>query len=173
MLHSNISLQWLDSRHYALFELLRIQALTVASDAFGETIEEFLIKKSHFSLGKPSTDHHGIVGAFEGEKLIGMLGFYVKDNIKEKHKVYLWGLFVLTGYRNQGIGTLLLKWMVDYCVNKSVEQILVPVITPNKKAIYFYKKNGFKRLSSEKKAFLKDNHYFGKMVLWRDLITCP
>lgn len=148
-----------------LFQELRAHALNVDGDYFGQTLDEFLMQKERFCIENDKLDEHGIVGVFDGEKLVGMLGYYIKDNIKEKHKLYLWGLFILEEYRGQNLGSSLLQFIQSHLLRNQIKQVIAVVITPNENALFFYKKNGFKELSYEKDAFLFNEKYFGKMSL--------
>ena len=61
----------------------------------------------------------------------------------DKNKVYLSRLIVKKGYRSQGIGQELLKYMIALCKEKGYKQITVGVDTDNSNALHIYKKYGF------------------------------
>ena len=52
-------------------------------------------------------------------------------------------MFVLEGYRGQGIGTRLVEAFKDWCKEQKVERIMVEAFYLNKRAIRFYKKQLF------------------------------
>ena len=53
-------------------------------------------------------------------------------------------MFVLEKFRSKGIGTQLVNECVKWCKAKNVGKIRVEASAPNKKAIKFYRSNGFK-----------------------------
>jgi RimJ/RimL family protein N-acetyltransferase len=50
----------------------------------------------------------GVIGAFEDERLIGMVGLLRARHQKSQHKLLLWGMYVLPSFRGRGIGAELL-----------------------------------------------------------------
>ncbi|CDP04809.1 unnamed protein product [Coffea canephora] len=57
--------------------------------------------------------------------------------------VYIMTLGVLAPYRGLGIGTKLLKHVLDLCTKENIGEIFLHVQTNNEDAIKFYKKFGF------------------------------
>jgi ribosomal protein S18 acetylase RimI-like enzyme len=53
-------------------------------------------------------------------------------------------MFILKEFRNKGAGTKLYDEFLKWCKSKNVEIIRVQASSLNKKAINFYRKNGFK-----------------------------
>ena len=54
------------------------------------------------------TSDSAILGAFRPE-LVGTVGIYRDRHVKSSHKAHIWGMYVVPGYRRQGIGTELLQ----------------------------------------------------------------
>jgi ribosomal protein S18 acetylase RimI-like enzyme len=91
---------------------LRLEALEREPHAFGESADEHRSKsiddvRAHLWRGE-----NFVVGAFNGECLIGTAGFYRKQNLKERHKGHIWGVYVTAAWRGKGIGRALLVELV-------------------------------------------------------------
>ncbi|XP_074573147.1 histone acetyltransferase MCC1-like [Curcuma longa] len=80
---------------------------------------------------------------------------------KETTLVYILTLGVVERYRNQGIGTFLIREVIKYASNiSSCRAIYLHVISYNLPAISFYEKMSFKRMRLlEKFYFINDQHY--------------
>lgn len=95
---------------------------------------------------------------FKKDKLIGVLKLQfamsfpssIEKNLVKLHRIYLdeeiWG---------QGIGQLLLNWLIKYSKNKGYSIIWLEVMDFHEAAIHFYKKIGFEVLESFQLPFEK------------------
>ena len=84
------------------------------------------IKKSLFSYG-----------AYDGPTLVGLIRVVGDDNTI----IYIQDILVLKRYQNKGIGSILLKEIIDRY--KNVRQIVLTTDNSNNQKS-FYEKNGFK-----------------------------
>jgi len=81
----------------------------------------------------------GFLIAEENNKIIGFLAGVL--SIGNRAKILLLG--VEKEHRNKGIGSLLLRRFIRNMALKGIRIIELEVDTSNKKAVSFYKKNGF------------------------------
>jgi hypothetical protein len=91
-------------------------------------------------------DRCTFVAEYNG-KIIGYLagGISTPEFYRNLPKVAeLYNTLILEKYRNKKIGTKLYSEFVKWCKNKKFKIIKVQASAPNKKAINFYRKNGFK-----------------------------
>lgn len=56
-------------------------------------------------------------------------------------------------YRNQGIGNLMIKYLINFCSSKNVSYIFLEVNEKNLDAYNLYKKNGFEDIGIRKKYY--------------------
>jgi ribosomal protein S18 acetylase RimI-like enzyme len=87
--------------------------------------------------------------ALNEDKIIGYITFYIKyqPNFYIIEKVgCISGLMVSKKFRNNGIGTELVKKSLEYFQNMNVKYYEVFTSVNNIKGISLYKKNGFKEL---------------------------
>jgi ribosomal protein S18 acetylase RimI-like enzyme len=89
---------------------LRLHALETDPNSFGESAEELRITtvEEYGSRLRSGGEENFIFGAFDGDKLIGMTGFYRERALKRKHKGGVWGVFVSSSWRGTGVGRALL-----------------------------------------------------------------
>lgn len=141
------------------FRELRLQALSNNPEAFGGTYDEFIntpIETVRARIG--TTTENFILGAFtEMEELIGMVGFWREQSLKMKHKGNIWGMYVSSNFRSQGLGKRLIQELINRTkMIDGLEQINLCVVTSNQSARNLYISIGFEIYGLEKCA-LKHN----------------
>lgn len=67
--------------------------------------------------------------------------------------IYIETLSVLEAYRNQGIGSKLLEWIIEQAKERFIHEIYVHVHIKNDSAIHWYEKKGFERSSEPVKGY--------------------
>src|SRR5947209_13302052 len=86
------------------FWKFRLKALESEPNSFGESVEEHL-RKSVESVAerlRSTPADQFVLGAFDGSTLVGTAGFYREQQIKHRHKGWIWGVFVAAEYRGRG-----------------------------------------------------------------------
>lgn len=76
------------------------------------------------------------------QKAIALSDFQVKSGDKE-HRLGAIGIIVRNGYRNLGIGTEIMKAMLEQAAFFGLRTVTVNVFATNKRAIHVYRKVGF------------------------------
>lgn len=76
-------------------------------------------------------------------KYVGDASFEGTSLLRQKHRVSL-GIYLLKEYTNIGIGTLLMKTLIDEAKKTDIEQIELICINDNSIAMHLYQKLGFK-----------------------------
>ncbi|MEK7432880.1 MAG: GNAT family protein [Cyanobacteriota bacterium] len=154
----------------AYFEI-REKALDQFPEAFLSTNEEEVKSRKVRYAEVINHKFNFIMGAFENNILVAMLGFIKEERIKTPHKGFIWGMFVESKKQNIGIG----KNLFDLAVKKAflikgLTQINLTVAATNKKAKSLYEKSGFEVYGLEKNALLIDgvfsDHFL--MVKFKD-----
>jgi RimJ/RimL family protein N-acetyltransferase len=121
----------------------------VAARPFEQVRETFLQQQDSF-----------IIGAFEKEQLIGMMGFSRETKKKTLHKGTIWGVYVIEAKRGKGLADLLMQMTLKHARQiKELERILLTVSAHNKQALRVYEKNGFVAFGTETQALKVDGQY--------------
>ena len=91
-------------------------------------------------------------------KIVGYLNYYLMYE-----KIEIANFNVLEKYQNKGIGTKLIKYLIDNYSN--VDNITLEVKSDNNKAIHLYEKMGFKRTAIREKYY----HGIDGILMERDM----
>ena len=147
----------------AAFRVLRLEGLRLHPESFGASLaEEERLGDAAFAQRIPQSPPDAIFGAFLSDapaqpRLAGILGFHVQKHEKQRHKAYLWGMFVQAAYRRQGIGARLLDHAIDHARHSAgIEIIQLTVAVGNQGALALYSAAGFVRYGLERHALKLD-----------------
>lgn len=154
------------------FWTLRLEALRGYPEAFGSSYEEELHKSTQSrekryleSMISPGSIHF-IVGAFDDDRLVGMVGFRQEDRIKTRHKGMVWGMYVSAEYHHQGIGKALFMELLDQAREMDwLELIQLWVVTNNEAAVRLYKLFGFSIFGEEGHALKIGRQYYDEYMM--------
>jgi GNAT superfamily N-acetyltransferase len=119
-------------------------------DDKGTLVELFLTRVK-------SEQDANVFGAFDRERLIGMVGVRRNPSVKERHKAMIWGMYVTTSHRRSGVGDRLLRAAVQQARTWSgVEQIQLAVSELALDARRLYERAGFQEWGREPRALCWD-----------------
>ena len=146
------------------FYALRLRALREHPAAFGSSYEESVaqpVEDFQTRLRENSTaSNRFILGAFQEETLVGMIGFFQEPQRKRNHIGVIWGMYVVEEMHGQGVGRALLDETIRLASELSgVEQIILSVVTENKAAHRLYLSTGFEAYGLEPKALKVTGRY--------------
>jgi ribosomal protein S18 acetylase RimI-like enzyme len=152
------------------FQAIRLQALQTNPEAFGETVAEFEQIPLEVLRVRTERNYHAadtlVLGAFEGERAVGMMGWTRFDHSKRRHKSILWGVYVDPAWRGRGVGHNLLTHVISHAsVLPGLEQIQLSVVSGNAAAIALYNSAGFVRYGYEKQSFKTANGQYEDQLL--------
>lgn len=88
----------------------------------------------------------------EYNKIVGFISFFIAYE-----KAEIIDIAVLLSNQRQSIGSKLLNSFLNECKNKNCESITLEVRASNKKAISFYEKHGFTKISTRKNYYSNDD----------------
>jgi ribosomal protein S18 acetylase RimI-like enzyme len=96
------------------FRVLRLAGLQETPEAFGSSYEEEATwPREHFVARAAPQAPSATFGAFVGGRLVGIAGLAVSNRLKQRHKGYMWGIFVRADFRGQGLGRQLVRQVID------------------------------------------------------------
>jgi ribosomal protein S18 acetylase RimI-like enzyme len=145
------------------FRRLRLEALSLEPAAYltsahefeKETVESIALRLQPEELGKFT------LGAFDDDKLIGVVGFGPETREKIKHKGNIWGVYVTPLYRGQGIAKQLMLEVINRArTYPHIKQINLAVTATQTTAQKLYDSLGFRVYGLEKQAVQMDGQYF-------------
>ena len=104
-------------------------------------------------------DDHNFVAVLEDGTVIGCAGLTVCSNPRMRH-VGSVGLYVHTDYQNQGVGTALMKVLLDLADNwLMLVRVELEVFADNERAIRLYEKLGFEKEGLLRMTTVRDGRY--------------
>ena len=153
-----------------VYRTIRLSALQNEPDAFGSTYA--------IDFAKPIEEHHQrltssiVLGAFDREQIVGMIGLKVEDGPKDAHKAFVWGFYVAPASRSSGVGTDLMSALIS-AARGCVEQLTLSVVESQLAAIALYEHFGFVRYGVEPRALKSADGYANEvlMVLFLDAVA--
>lgn len=130
---------------------LRAEALSAHPLVFGSSVPadaQQLVTSFHDRISPG--DESVILGAFTAARLVGSVGIRRETGPKERHKAYLWGMFVHAGSRRLGAGARLLRAATTQALAwPGVEDIRLSVSEAAPEAQRLYERHGFRAWGRE------------------------
>lgn len=162
-MNENISIRRLIAEDLSDFFNLRLEALLNSPTAFLASYEEE--RSLGAALYENSITQHKannlILGAFSDQKLIGFIGVYQEEKQKTKHKANIWGMYVQPSYRNQGVGKVLMDYLLAHVKNNMNSVIInISVEATNLSAKKLYESYGFKTWGIESNAMKINDKFY-------------
>lgn len=124
--------------------------------------EDFIV-----SLGPDNHEFVTVAETPQGEQVIGMAGLTVNANPRLRHSGSV-GIMVSKDYQSQGVGTLLMKTLLDLADNwLLLVRVELGVYSDNERAIHLYQKMGFEQEGIRRKAAIRNGTSADEIVMAR------
>ena len=106
------------------------------------------------------------IGAFEDERLVGIVGFFRESGTKGQHKGYIISMYVAPDQRGRGTGKALLAEAIAQARTiPGLEQLLLAVVTTNTSARQLYRSLGFEVYGLEPRAMHQNGQYWDEELM--------
>ena len=149
---------------------LRLEALEREPHAFGESPQEHRAKSIEQVRMRLQQAETFVIGAFVEGKLVGTAGYYRSQNLKEKHKGHIWGVYVTDAWRRKGLGRkMLLELLRRAREQPGIERIQLMVATTQTAARRLYVSLGFESFGCERQALKIGEAYVDEEHMSLDL----
>jgi ribosomal protein S18 acetylase RimI-like enzyme len=156
-----IKIQKLDIDDASSYQMLRLKALKENETYFSSSYEEEK-DRDLLTIGKRFTQANAhTYGAFINELLVGIITLVYESRIKTKHTADIYGMYVDSNYRKQGIGKSLLNHVLSEANKRGlIEKVRLSVTDINKQAISLYESIGFKMYALEENSMKINGKYY-------------
>lgn len=155
----------------AAFVALRREALETEPLAFAASPEDDRGLSEDFmrtSLSDPA--EAAVLGAFEGERLLGIAGVGRYAKRKQRHRALVWGMYVSAAGRGRGLGRRLLTAAVERArAWPGIRQVHISVTDAAPQALRLYRRAGFREWGVEPRALEADGRAVDERHLVLDL----
>ncbi len=153
------------------FIRLRLEGLQNDPVAFGSSWEEEHTRtpENVASRLRAMPEGNFVVGAFHGDRLIGVTGFIRSDRPKTRHKGAIWGVYVTSKERGKGVGRAILTFILERTRGYvGLDQITLTVAAPQAPARRLYTSLGFEVFGYEPHALKIGDTYVDEehRVFW-------
>ncbi len=130
---------------------LRLEALQRDPDAFLATVESELANTDEVVKTRIAADDNSfIIGAFDGAKMVGMIGAQREHSKKMRHTIDVWGTYVTASARGQGLSADMMHALIARArACEGVKCLKLGVIEGNAAALRAYELIGFEMFATE------------------------
>lgn len=164
-----MQIKQLNDSHAKTYQSIRLQALRESPTAFNSSYEEE--KKRPLSVFIESLSLNPsltMFGAFDGSKIVAVLGVERESRQKVSHKGCIKSMFVDPSYRRRGLGKQLLTHALRFADSQpGFIQLTLVVNSSNISAISLYKSCGFELFGVEPTAVLVNGVFHDQMHMVR------
>lgn len=128
------------------YRALRLEALRTVPVAYTSSAEDFekeTLEAIRHRL-EPKDFGNFCMGAFNGEKLVGIATFVPETRVKVEHKGNIFGVYVTASERGKGVARQMMGELLSRVKTYSkIKQVNIAVITSQKAAKHLYTSLGF------------------------------
>lgn len=149
------------------FRTLRRQALLDTPQAFGASpADEDALSDAQVQSRLTSGPAKGVLGAWDGEHLVGLVALSPESMTKLSHKAMLYGMYVAPSHRSQGLGRALLSAALDLAQDApAIRKVCLYVNLSQQAAVNLYLSLGFVPFGHERDAICVDGRYYDEWLM--------
>ncbi|MBO0491719.1 GNAT family N-acetyltransferase [Pseudomonas sp. Marseille-Q1929] len=153
------------------YRALMLEAYGVYPQAFTSSVAEWAAMPLSWWEKRLDSPLDCLLGAFDGDELVAIVGLAYEPREKAKHKVTLFGMYVNARYQHQGVGRQLVEAALDEARKQPrLKLIQLTVTAGNDAAFALYQRCGFIQYGLEPLAVRVGVEYFDKIHMWRELV---
>jgi RimJ/RimL family protein N-acetyltransferase len=130
-----------------------------------ETEAEWLLKV----LSRLNKNEQFILVAEVDKKVVALSDFQVKGG-DEEHCVGAFGIIVRNGYRDLGIGTEIMKTLLEQATCFGLRTVTVKAFATNKRAIHVYEKVGFIQIGIIPEKYLREGRLIDEVIMSKPIM---
>jgi RimJ/RimL family protein N-acetyltransferase len=130
-----------------------------------EAEAEWLLKV----LSRLEKDEQFFLVAEVDKKVVALSDFQIKDG-DEEQRVGAFGIIVRNGYRNLGIGTEIMKTLLEQAAFFGLRTVTVNAFATNKRAIHVYEKVGFIQSGIIPKKHLRQGRFIDEVTMSKSVM---
>ncbi len=117
-----------------------------------------------------NSDVDFVLGAFDGDTLVGAAGCRRERLVKHRHTAYIWGMYVAPGHRGTGFGRRLLITAVARARTwRDLESLWLDVTTTNAGARALYASCGFRTVAIRPRTLQVGDRYYDEELMVLDV----
>ncbi len=123
-----------------IYRDIRLEGLNVDPASFGASLEEDTAVTDEG--WRTRLERNPAFGVFDGDRLVGIAGYYVETGEKTKHRGHLVGVYVRPETRGSGAAKQLIAAVIE-SARQNVTFLYLQVTRASERAVRFYERAGF------------------------------
>ncbi|ALE01006.1 MULTISPECIES: GNAT family N-acetyltransferase [Pseudomonas] len=155
------------------YRALMLEAYERHPDAFTSDVKEREVLPAQWwekRLDDSADATEVVFAAVEDGLLLGVAGLCVETRKKARHKSTLFGMYVPLAHRNRGIGSRLVRSVLDHARTRPKLLVVQLTVTQgNAEAVGLYERMGFVTFGIEPLAVAVGTGFVAKVHMWKDL----
>jgi ribosomal protein S18 acetylase RimI-like enzyme len=161
-----VQIRVLEPADWEAYRAIRLEALANAPEAFAADLEEQRRLAPEDWANRLRGADSFVLGAFENDRIVGMVGFVRQRGPKLRHKGTVWGMYVSPGCRGKGAGRLLMQELIERARRlDGLEQLTLTVVSDNAPARQLYLSLGFQVYGREPRALKVGERYLDEELM--------
>ena len=132
------------------YRAIRLEALQTDPDSFGARHDDEAAQPDPFFATRLATS--AVFAADAAGTLVGMAAFQRHEGAGERHKAFVWGVFVRPSWRRRGLSQALPSALLE-AADQLVEHVTLTVAADNAPARALYERLGFRTYGTEPRAY--------------------
>jgi ribosomal protein S18 acetylase RimI-like enzyme len=153
------------------YRTLRLRAYREHPEAFTSSVEEVERLPLAASEMRLAVEHHRFWGAFQDNRMCGMVGLERETRMKNHHKGTVVGMYVPPELTGRGIGKALMSALVDDARKWKLELLVLTVTESSGTAAKLYERAGFRSFGIEPRAVKIDGKPYAKNHMYLELVA--
>jgi RimJ/RimL family protein N-acetyltransferase len=156
---------------HAAYAALRVRGLELHPEAFGTGAGDMKaaapeqVRRSLESGGPDDV----VLGAFDGDALVGLIGLKREKKFAISHKATIWGFFVAPEHRRAGHGEALLATLLETAWSlDDLDYVRAIITTTSAAALGVFERAGFSRYGLEQRGVKVDGRWFDQVYVRLD-----
>ena len=115
-----------------------------------------------------------VFGAFDGDRLVGIVGLARETALKVRHKAFVYAMYVAESHRGLGIGRRLMEQVLACAATlDGVQRMTISVTAGNVEAVGLYESLGFIEFGREPDSMNVDGRFYDEIMMSRALAVRP
>ncbi|MBZ9782940.1 GNAT family N-acetyltransferase [Pseudomonas sp. REP124] len=160
----------LNASHALDYRALTLEAYDRHAQAFTSSVRERASLPLSWWEERLSGKLDVVFGGFVDGRLAGIAGLAFEPREKARHKATLFGMYVSSGARQNGLGYQLVQAVLDEARrHQGLRLVKLTVTAGNQAAIDLYQRCGFIQFGLEPMAVRVGEEYFDKVHMWREI----
>jgi ribosomal protein S18 acetylase RimI-like enzyme len=152
------------------FRAVRLDALRLHPEAFGASYEdEAALDRAQF-VERLSMPGFARFGAFDAHgALVGLVGLQIRSGAKQRHKAFLFSMYVDAAHRSTGLAQQLVEAVIAEARKAGAIVLQLTVAADNMRAQRLYRRMGFATYGVERRSIKIGDRFHDEELMALDL----